>query len=368
MQSILMPLPRDGRYRRLVVLALFLALLFLFRHLALVLVCFVVCERALAFLADQIEQRTGLHKKRAIAGILLAFVGAVGGLAALGVRALLPHVKNIRQTGAGFVRSLTESPLVEKARHYVGAEDESLTHTLREHATTALQYVTATAYVGVYLFLGFVLAVMYLFDREDIDAWWKSLPARSLAGTLSRYGGFVSDAIAVTVKMQVVIALVNALVTLPVLLLLRLPNIPLLFALLLVSGLLPVVGGIASGAVLCIVAYSARGPWAVGVFLVTTAILGKVESYYLAPRLAAEHVRLPSFLIVLNLLLFEHLFGFAGLFLSFPFLYVAGRIAHEWREEAKAEAAELGLPPPLSMRPPPVDTAQGDDVPDPPPP
>jgi predicted PurR-regulated permease PerM len=368
MRSSLLPLPADPRLRRLLVLALFVGLLMLFRRLALVLVCFVVCERALTAAADFLEARTGLHKKRAIAAILVVIASALGAAGVFAVRALLPHIRDLRSTSAQFAESITQSPLLEQARHALGMEDETLTHALRDHVMTALRYAGATAHTFVYLALGFALALMYLFDREEIDRWWRSLDPRSLAGTLARHASYVSDAIAVTVKMQVIIALVNALVTLPVLLLLRLPHVVLLFTLLLVSGLLPVIGGIASGLVLCLVAYNERGPWAVGVFLVTTAILGKVESYYLAPRLAAEHVRLPSFVIVLNLLLFEHLFGFAGLFLSFPFLYVASRIAHEWHAEADSSVSASSAPPVLLVAPvsPRVEPAEGAPSPSPP--
>ena len=147
--------------------------------------------------------------------------------------------------------------------------------------------------------------------------------------------------------MQGVVALVNAMVTLPVLIVLGLPRIELLFVLILVSGLLPVVGNAIAGGVLCAVAYMVKGPWAVGVFVAVTFLLHKVESYYLNPRLAAQHVRLPGLVLVVSLLLIEHAFGFAGLFLSFPALYVATRIHNEWQaaDAAAADAAGAQAPP-----------------------
>ncbi len=107
------------------------------------------------------------------------------------------------------------------------------------------------------------------------------------------------------------------------------------------SGLLPVVGNFIAGSVLCVVAYEERGLWAVGVMLVVTFILHKIESYYLTPRLAAQHVKLPGLMLVISLLIFEEVFGFVGLFLSFPVLYVATRIHREWVTEdgERGEAA-----------------------------
>ena len=135
----------------------------------------------------------------------------------------------------------------------------------------------------------------------------------------------------ITVRIQAITALVNAIVTLPVLLLLGLPHVPLLVVLILVTGLVPVVGNFVAGVVLALVAFQARGTWAVGVFLVVTFLLHKVESYYLTPRLAAQHVKVPGLVLVVSLLCFEQAFGFIGLFLSFPCLYVAMRIRNEWR-------------------------------------
>jgi predicted PurR-regulated permease PerM len=112
--------------------------------------------------------------------------------------------------------------------------------------------------------------------------------------------------------------------------------------LILVSGLLPVVGNFLAGAVLCFVAYETRGLWAVGVMLGVTFVLHKIESYYLTPRLAAQHVKLPGLILVLSLLVFEETFGFVGLFLSFPTLYIATRIHREWTTEDKSAVPAAG--------------------------
>jgi hypothetical protein len=58
-----------------------------------------------------------------------------------------------------------------------------------------------------------------------------------------------------------------------------------------------------------------------------------VESYYLSPRLTARHVRVPGFVLIVSLIAFEHVFGFAGVFLSFPALFIASRIRAEFLEE-----------------------------------
>jgi predicted PurR-regulated permease PerM len=155
---------------------------------------------------------------------------------------------------------------------------------------------------------------------------------------LLRFLGYAADAVAVTLQFQVVVAACNAVLTLPVLLLVGIPHTSAFLLVVFVSGVIPVVGNFLSGAVLTILAYQAKGWAGVAIFSILTAVLHKLESYYLNPRLAARHVRLPGFVLVVSLVLWETLLGFAGLFVSFPFLYLAQRIRVEFQEEDAARA------------------------------
>ena len=147
----------------------------------------------------------------------------------------------------------------------------------------------------------------------------------------------MADAIAVTIQLQLIVALFNTVTTLPVLLLLGVPHVVPLMILIFLAGLIPVVGNLVSGVVLSVLAFQAKGIWGVGIFVALTFVLHKIEAYYLNPRLTARHVRLPGFVLILSLLCFEHLFGFAGLFMSFPFLFIAGRVRAEWSADDAAE-------------------------------
>lgn len=333
MESSSLPIPKDVRWKRVLGVLLFLGLIYAFRKLAPVLICFVIFERAFGWCADQIHNRTRLHKKGVIAGILTAFAALIALGVTLGIRRLIPLVDLARTDGRAWVESVAKSGLIAKIQERLGIDSHQITDSAKDYALQAFGYLTATAYVALFVFVGFILAIMYLFERDEIDHWLDGIRPASVIGTLVRWLSYVADAIAITVRLQVVVALFNAVFTLPLLLLLGLPNVPLLFLLVLVGGMIPVVGGVMSGVVLCLVAYDAKGFVGVGVFLGVTFVLSKVESYYLSPRLTAQHVKLPGLALVISLLMFETIFGFYGLFLSFPALYVASRIANEWKEE-----------------------------------
>ncbi|MFO0547657.1 MAG: AI-2E family transporter [Polyangiaceae bacterium] len=346
MESSTLPIPKDVRWRRLLGVALFLGLLYFFRGLAPVLICFVIFQRSLGWASDKIAAKTKLHRKGVIGGLLLTMAGGIALGVFYGVKRIIAFVELAKREGPSWVESVSRSTLIQQARERLGVDSQDLTHQAKDYALQAFHYITATAYVALFLFVGFILAVMYLFEREEIDGWMDGISPKSIVGTLSRWLGYVADAIAITVRLQVVVACFNALFTLPLLLILGLPNVPLLFLLVLAGGMIPVVGGVLSGIVLCIVAYDAKGFLGVGVFLAVTFVLGKVESYYLSPRLTAQHVKMPGLVLVVSLLMFETVFGFWGLFLSFPALYVAGRIIHEWREENADIIARASRPPP----------------------
>jgi predicted PurR-regulated permease PerM len=332
-----LPLPADPRWRRVFALALFFAVLHTFRSLAAVLVCFVAFERTFGTAAEHLARWTKLSRPAALLTLIGALGVALAGAGYLGVSSVVGWVERARIEGPAWIASLSESGLVTKARAHLGLDAHTVASRASEYAVQALGYVGATAYAALYVFIGFVLAMMFLFERDELERWSRSMTRESLHGTIVRWLGYVADAIAITIRLQVVVALFNAVFTLPLLLLLKLPNVPLLCLLVLVGGMIPVVGGALSGLVLTIVAYDAKGLLGVGIFLAVTFVLGKIESYYLSPRLTAEHVKLPGLVLVVSLLMFETVFGFWGIFLSFPALYVGHRIVNEWAEERAAE-------------------------------
>ena len=331
------PLPTDERWRRLILLVMFLAGVVFLRHLAPVFVCAVLLTRALGSSARALETRAKLGRKRAVLVSIAVVVGVLAVAVALGLHELVPRIKPLRAEGKQLVERFMDQPVFEALRRYLAAEGGGAIHdTAKHYALASVKYATAFVHLALFVFIGALLAVIYLLEKPDLERWVSAIAPDSIAGTALRWGGYAADAVVITVRIQAVTALVNAIVTLPVLLLLGLPHVPLLLVLILVSGLVPVVGNFVAGVVLSLVAFQARGTWAVGVFLVVTFLLHKIESYYLTPRLAAQHVELPGLVLVVSLLVFEQAFGFVGLFLSFPCLYVAMRIRNEWRPPTPA--------------------------------
>lgn len=318
--------------RRLLTLCAFAGVLYLFRHLAILVVFFVSFERALGFCARHVAKRTGLGRKKAILVVLAVMLGGTALVGWLGVGKAIRTFGHMQESFPDRLAELRENALVQKLEDQIGGT-EALIERAKHFAGTAIGAATAVGHFLVYIVMGLVLALVYQLEEEEIRAFWAKVDRRSYFGTLGRWFGHVADATVVTVQLQFIVAACNTAMTLPVLLLLGIPNVGGLMLLIFVSALIPVIGNVVSGTVLALLAYQVKGWGGVGIFVVLTFLLHKIESYYLSPRLTARHVKLPGFLLIVSLIACEHLFGFVGFFLSFPILFIAGRLKTDFAED-----------------------------------
>jgi predicted PurR-regulated permease PerM len=326
--------------RRLLTLALFFGVLYVFRHLAILLLFFCTFERGLGFCAREMARRTGLTRKKCLLITLAVALALVTALAWFGIGKTVRTFTAMQATFPDKLAKLREMPLVDKIEDQFGGMDALVEHA-KHYAGDAIAAANAIGHFVLYITMGFVLAVVYVLEEEEIHTFWSKVERSSIVGTLGRWLGHVSDATVVTVQLQIIVAACNTLMTLPVLLILGVPNVGALMLLVFVSALVPVIGNIVSGTTLALLAYQQKGWLGVGIFAGLTFLLHKIESYYLSPRLTARHVKMPGFLLIVSLIACEHLFGFKGVFLSFPILFVAGRIRTDFIEEETGSSTSL---------------------------
>jgi predicted PurR-regulated permease PerM len=334
----------DRMLRRIATLALFLGTVWFFRHLAPLFVFFVIFERLLGTMADGLSRVTKLKFKWCVLLVLVLGLAVTTAGVWLSISTIRAKVPEIHHGIDEVISTIKQSAIYQKYGHTLThARGREVLDHARDHAGDALRVGAGFAKETLYVFIGLVFAIVFLIEREELEAFREKQSVDSVARTLMRYFGHLADAIGITLKLQVIVAVVNALITLPVLIALGLPGIPALVAMLVITGLVPVVGGPVAGAVLMTLAYVTKGPVGLAIFVVSTFVLHKIESYYLNPRLTSKHVKLPSFVIVTSLVLFEHAFGLVGLFLSFPSLYIAAKIRDEWRDPAIEEQDDAEL-------------------------
>lgn len=325
--------------RRALALVLFVGLIVTFRHLAVLLVFFVSFERGLFFSAGFLSRRFKWKRLQSLALVLTVGAVVVGVLGWVSAGRLAKLVVETRETLPERMATLRQHPwYVELQSHLPDSED--LAQSAEHYAADVAKSAAAIGRMFLSALIGLILAIVYFLDEERIRAFRDGLSSKTLFGTLVRWFEHLAESVSLTVQLQLVVAACNAVLTLPVLLLIGVPHVPALMVLIFVSGLIPVVGNLISGAVLVVLAYQVKGWLGVSLFVGLTFVLHKIESYYLNPRLTARHVALPGFVLILSLLAWEHLLGFAGLFVSFPFLYLVGKIRSEFLAEDEPPAED----------------------------
>jgi predicted PurR-regulated permease PerM len=325
---------RERTARKLLSIAIFLALIVLFREMFALVAMFVAAQAAFSGATHFVQARTKWPRKRSIFAVLATFLVMLGGAVALGATRSLHYMRHARQVFPETLREMEENEIVKRVREHL-PDSSKLAERAKEYSEAALHTVSMIGHLAMFALIAVILAIIYTLEEHELHELHDKIDPKSLMGTVLRWLGYVAEAIRITIQLQLVVAAVNTALTLPVLLILGIHHIPSLMILIFVSGLIPVVGNIVSGAVLSLLAYQAKGFVGIGVLVVLTFVLHKIEAYYLNPRLTSKHVHLPGFAIVVSLLCWEHLLGFVGLFVSFPFLFVASKIRGEMinREE-----------------------------------
>ncbi len=319
---------RERTARRLLAIAIFLALIVLFREMFALVAMFVAAQAVFGGATRFVVSRTKWPRKRSFLVVLAVFVVVLGVSAAFGATSVLHSMRHSQKTLPHLIEEIQQNPLVIQAREHL-PDTSKLVERARDYSETAIHFVSMVGHLAMHALIAVILAVIYTLEEEELHELFEKVDPGTIMGTIMRWLGYLAEAIRITIQLQVVVAAVNTVLTLPVLLLLGIHHIPALMILIFVAALVPVVGNIISGAVLSLLAYQAKGMLGIGVFVALTFVLHKIEAYYLNPRLTSKHVHLPGFAIVVSLIAWEHLLGFVGLFVSFPFLFVASKIRGE---------------------------------------
>lgn len=304
--------------QRFAVLALFCLLLFFMRSmLNLLLLTFL-----LTFLMNQVHQYCKRWVDKIVpvnSKLLLALIYAVllSLLTLAGIKFVPALVGQIAQLFE-LVSRLYESPQNEVAR-YVTAWLESID--LPSIVKPGFDFMMRIGNLGFQFFLALMLSLFLLLGKENVIRFATQFHTSKL-GWFSReieyFGKKLSQTFGKVIEAQLVIALINCLLTTCALWMMGFPNLIGLALLIFVLGLIPVAGVFVSLLPLSLIAFSLGGFLYVIYLIITIVVIHAVEAYVLNPRLMASKTHLPVFCTFLVLLFSEHFFGIWGLIIGIP--------------------------------------------------
>ncbi|AFS78035.1 putative membrane protein [Gottschalkia acidurici 9a] len=170
-------------------------------------------------------------------------------------------------------------------------------------------------------FLSIVLSFVFISDNNSIKTFLRKFENCKYSYYYNFYKSLsekFSNSFVKVIEAQLIIALVNALLSIIILTFFGFPDVMSLGFMIFILGLIPVAGVILSTIPLCIIAFQLGGLSKVILVIVMILILHAFESYFLNPKIMSTKMKLPIFLVFLILVISEHLMGTWGLIMGIP--------------------------------------------------
>src|SRR5258706_2728686 len=152
----------ERNLRRAFTLALFLGLLWFFRHLLFLFVLFVIFQRSLSAVANLSANRFGLKFKWAVL-IVVAFALVVGAASLwFGVNTVVARGPAIHEQFEDVIRYVRESPRYQQYRHLGGTiSTELLVEKIREHLGSVIRVAATLGREALYMVIALIFAVVF---------------------------------------------------------------------------------------------------------------------------------------------------------------------------------------------------------------
>ncbi|NLI93313.1 MAG: AI-2E family transporter [Peptococcaceae bacterium] len=192
---------------------------------------------------------------------------------------------------------------------------------LKEGGTYLLQAMTNVGKWSLNVFIALMLSLFCILGKKEISDFGRKLETSKVSflyGYFKYFGRNFLNSFGKVLQLQILIAFINAVLSLIILFFLSFPQVLGLASMIFILGLIPVAGVIISLIPLCIIAFKIGGLTKIVSVLIMIAALHALESYVLNPQLAAAKMKLPIFFTFVILIIGEHLFGIWGLLIGIP--------------------------------------------------
>jgi predicted PurR-regulated permease PerM len=199
--------------------------------------------------------------------------------------------------------------------------------------------VTAVGGFGLNLFFALILSFLLLLEKSKIRKFGEKL-AGSRASFIYdywiRFGGNFCITFGKVMKVQVIIALINSILSMIVLTILGFPQIMSLGVMIFLLGLIPVAGAIIILVPLSIIAFNIGGIGTVVAVIVMIILIHMLVTYILNAKLMSDQTELPVCFIFIILLVGEHYLGVWGLLIGVPiFIFLLNALEVNYTDDSK---------------------------------
>ena len=231
-------------------------------------------------------------------------------------RSLNRMLNNLRAFAAE--HNVDISNFTDSVGDVIGTVANHLPQSLNRLLNTTINY-------GVEIFnliISFIIAIYMLMDKVRLlngsKRLWKAITNEKSyqvsADFLGRCNSIMMRFIVFDLLDGLLIGILNSIFMLIV----QYPYVPLISVIVGVTNLAPTFGPILGAAIGSLILFLIN-PWYSLVFLIFTIALQTVDGYVIKPRLFGDQLGVPSIWILIALIVFSRMWGFAGILLAIPF-------------------------------------------------
>ncbi|MEI8215882.1 MAG: AI-2E family transporter [Eubacteriales bacterium] len=192
---------------------------------------------------------------------------------------------------------------------------------------------------GITIFISLILSLFLLLEKHKIKIFGESLENSRISSIYKHFiffGTSFVKSFGKVMQVQVIISLVNTILSCIVLVILGFPQIIGLAVMIFALGLIPVMGVVVSFIPLSIIGYNMGGFPEVLIILIMILVVHFVGTYMLYPKLMADKTELPICFIFIVLIIGEHYMGVWGLLIGVPIsIFLLDLMNIQYVDEAK---------------------------------
>ncbi|WP_066065669.1 AI-2E family transporter [Neobacillus soli] len=192
---------------------------------------------------------------------------------------------------------------------------------LEQGFTFIVKYFTDISKIGLQILLSLLMSLFFLLEKPRLIEFTKKFRTSKISFIYVEIEFFAHKFVTTfgkVIEAQLIIAVVNCILTTISLWLLDFPQLGGLSIMIFLLGLIPVAGVIISMIPLAIIAYSIGGLIKVLYVGIAIMIIHGIEAYILNPNLMSSKTNLPVFYTFIVLIFSEHFFGIWGLIIGIP--------------------------------------------------
>jgi len=270
-------------------------------------------------LVKSIERKVKLNRKIIV---VISYVVIVG-LLSYGLVVYLPliatEIKQLIKQLTAFYTAKHDNFILNYIVNRV--EKIQISNYLEQSVTLIYKYFTDISKVGLQILLALLLSIFCLLEKPRLIEFTKKFKQSKMASVyveIEFFAGKFAATFGKVIEAQIIIAVVNCILTTIFLWILGFPQLGGLSIMIFLLGLIPVAGVILSFIPLAIIAYSIGGLMKVLYIGIAILIIHSIEAYILNPNLMSSRTNLPVFYTFIILIFSEHFFGIWGLIVGIP--------------------------------------------------